>query len=582
MHRTIIAALALISMCAGALAQSSPGLTFGQVPTAAQWNSYFAGKVDYTGSPLMPSGGGTFTGKVNFLASASGAAGMNCGVGTTPSSPVDGDIWCTTVGMFVRINGSTVGPLGAGAGGVLTVPNGGTGVATITSGNVVIGQGASAVTSYPPSGTGTRIASTTITSSDNGKCVTINATGDLIANSAACAATGGGGTVASATTGQLAIYTNGAGAVVGGLSGCNSGYFGTNGGGTVSCATSLLAALQASITQVGTIATGVWNGTIVTGQYGGTGVANTGFTITLAGNLVTSGANSLTLTTIGATNVTLPTTGTLLNQNGTSGGIPYYNSTTTVQSSALLMAGLPVLGGGAGAAPVAGTTTTTNATTKLATYAGSAPASTHCAQWDANGNLSDSGATCAGASGGAVLLATLTASASSSLTDVGNCGTGGSTGCFTSTYLNYQIVLTNIVATTPSTNLGCQIQVWNGSYQATGYITAFLGEVAGTLTASNPTTYIPCFPVGSGTGASTLTAPGASASFVVSNPSAVAKAQWNGSYVASNNILVNTQAGGGWWNTAAALTGFRVCLGTVAGTCAGTIASGTVKVYGLP
>lgn len=43
---------------------------------------------------------------------------------------------------------------------------------------------------------------------------------------------------------------------------------------------------------------------------GGTGVSNSN-TITLAGNLVTSGANSLTLTTTGTTNVTLPTAGTL-------------------------------------------------------------------------------------------------------------------------------------------------------------------------------------------------------------------------------------------------------------------------------
>lgn len=31
--------------------------------------------------------------------------------GTAPSSPVNGDIWTTTAGLFVRINGSTVGPL---------------------------------------------------------------------------------------------------------------------------------------------------------------------------------------------------------------------------------------------------------------------------------------------------------------------------------------------------------------------------------------------------------------------------------------------------------------------------------------
>src|SRR6266567_1691762 len=40
-------ALALIPTIA--IGQSSPGLAFGQVPTAGQWNSYFAAKQDYLG-----------------------------------------------------------------------------------------------------------------------------------------------------------------------------------------------------------------------------------------------------------------------------------------------------------------------------------------------------------------------------------------------------------------------------------------------------------------------------------------------------------------------------------------------------
>ena len=53
---------------------------------------------------------------------------------------------------------------------------------------------------------------------------------------------------------------------------------------------------------------------------GGTGVANTG-TITLGGNLTTSGAFTTTLTTTGNTSVTLPTTGTLATTAGTVSGI---------------------------------------------------------------------------------------------------------------------------------------------------------------------------------------------------------------------------------------------------------------------
>ena len=76
---------------------------------------------------------------------------------------------------------------------------------------------------------------------------------------------------------------------------------------------------QSSITTLGTITgvTSIWNGTVIDGQYGGTGVANTGKTITLGGNLTTSGAHATTLTTTGTTGVTLPTTGTLSTLAGT-------------------------------------------------------------------------------------------------------------------------------------------------------------------------------------------------------------------------------------------------------------------------
>ncbi len=74
---------------------------------------------------------------------------------------------------------------------------------------------------------------------------------------------------------------------------------------------------QTSITTLGTVGTGTWQGTVVAGQYGGTGVNNSGKTITLGGNLVTSGAFSTTLTVTANTSVTLPVTGTLATLAGT-------------------------------------------------------------------------------------------------------------------------------------------------------------------------------------------------------------------------------------------------------------------------
>lgn len=53
----------------------------------------------------------TFAGTLVTVASATGAAGLRLPHGAAPTSPVNGDVWTTTAGLFVRINGATVGPL---------------------------------------------------------------------------------------------------------------------------------------------------------------------------------------------------------------------------------------------------------------------------------------------------------------------------------------------------------------------------------------------------------------------------------------------------------------------------------------
>lgn len=49
--------------------------------------------------------------------SSSANASLNLPEGSAPASPADGDVWTTSAGMFVQINGVTVGPLGTGGGG---------------------------------------------------------------------------------------------------------------------------------------------------------------------------------------------------------------------------------------------------------------------------------------------------------------------------------------------------------------------------------------------------------------------------------------------------------------------------------
>lgn len=68
---------------------------------------------------------------------------------------------------------------------------------------------------------------------------------------------------------------------------------------------------QSSITTLGTIGTGTWQGAVVGPTYGGTGVNNGSSTLTLAGNLTTAGSFASTFTMSGSTSVTFPTSGTL-------------------------------------------------------------------------------------------------------------------------------------------------------------------------------------------------------------------------------------------------------------------------------
>lgn len=76
----------------------------------------------------------TATGLITTVASATGGAGLNLPHGAAPTSPVNGDLWTTTAGLFARINGATqTVPAGSGTSGTITRW---TGTGTLANGSI--------------------------------------------------------------------------------------------------------------------------------------------------------------------------------------------------------------------------------------------------------------------------------------------------------------------------------------------------------------------------------------------------------------------------------------------------------------
>lgn len=431
MIKRILLACLIVIAPGIALGQSSPGFYYGQVPTAAAWNQAFSTKQDVLTYPPVNKNGDTMLGPFGTFPSATGSTGFNLACGIAPTSPNNGDMWCTTGGLYVRINGSTVGPFSATAvtsvglslpaiftvtgspvtsSGVLTatlasqsansvlagptssgavaptfrllvgadLPNpsastlggiqslastphewintistsgvpsatqpaftdisgtlgvsqGGTGLASGTSGGVlaftasgvlassgaltanlpVIGGGAGAAPTVGTVSGNTTEFATVSGALTNGHCVSISA-GNFVDAGGACTTGGGGGTVSSSTANYLAYYAS-SGTTVTGLATANNGTLITSGAGVPSISSTLPSVVQGNITSLGTIASGVWQGTAIGATYGGTGVNNGSSTITIGGNVTFSGAYTATLTLTNTTSITLPTSGTLVN-----------------------------------------------------------------------------------------------------------------------------------------------------------------------------------------------------------------------------------------------------------------------------
>lgn len=162
--RILVVLFSLLVSAGAAFAQSSPGLVYGQVPTAAQWNSYFAAKQDVLGYTAVNRAGDSMSGRLVTFASNPTRAGFSLTPGAAPTSPVDGDLWTTVGGLYVRIGGVTVGPLVSSASVALP----------LAQNHIYVGSAGSVATDVAMSGDGSIVASGALTVSKiGGKTVTL-------------------------------------------------------------------------------------------------------------------------------------------------------------------------------------------------------------------------------------------------------------------------------------------------------------------------------------------------------------------------------------------------------------------------
>jgi len=425
-----------------------------------------------TNLPISSGVSGLGTGVATFLATPTSANLISAitdetGTGSLvfATSPAITTSLTTPSTSFDLINTTATTVNFAGAGTAVTI-GATTGTTTVRNGLVVTGD-------LTINGTTTTINATTITVDDK------NIELGSVASPTDVTADGGGITLKGATDKSITWSSLGWTSsedfnLVTGKT------FEINGTSVLSSSTLGSGVTGSSLTSVGTIGTGTWQGTVIVGQYGGTGVANTGKTITLGGNLTTSGAFATTLTATATTSVTLPTTGTLATLAGSE---TFTNKTLT----------LPTIGG-TGAAfngSTSGTTTVvataTAGTTTLVlpaasdTLVGKATTDTLTNKTIAAGSNTISGLTNSNLSGTAGITNANLANSSITVT----AGTGMSGGGAVS--LGGTVTLTNAGVTALTTSSGLSTNT-----SATGAVsitnTGVTSNVAGTgITVSGAT-----------------------------------------------------------------------------------------------
>lgn len=252
-----------------------------------------------TNSAITLNSAGTLT----LGAAAVGGISVTSDITSTGDIAVNGGDITTTAATFNLVDTTATTVNFARAGTAITIGANAVGTTTIRHNLTVTGD-------LTVNGTNSTIAATSVTIADNAIQLAQRAVPtDAVAD--------GGGIILKGTTDHSILWdvANANWTSTEHLNIATGKSFKINNVSVLDATTLGANVVSSSLTSVGTLSSGTWNANVIAGQYGGTGVANTGRTITLGGNLTTSGAFATTITVTNTTNVTLPTGGTLVGSN---------------------------------------------------------------------------------------------------------------------------------------------------------------------------------------------------------------------------------------------------------------------------
>ena len=268
-----------------------------------------SGTVVFTGSKLSVFASTSSSELAGVISDETGSGSLVFG-----TSPAITTSLTTGSASFALLNTTATAVSAFGAATTLNM-GAGTGTTTIANDLVVSGN-------LTINGTTTTINATTVSTDD------INITLGDSASPTDVTAAGGGITLKGATDKSITWGATNGWTSTETVNIATGKTFKINGTDVLSGTTLGSNVTSSSLTSVGTIGTGTWQGTVVGATYGGTGVNNGANTLTLAGNVSHAGAFTQTFTATGNTSLTLPTTGTLAT---TSNKLSAFAATTSAE-----------------------------------------------------------------------------------------------------------------------------------------------------------------------------------------------------------------------------------------------------------